>query len=388
MKLFIMLVFFAFIFCLAIFGGSYLFEEEGYVLLGYGKYYIEATLIGLLFTLFVLWVALKVVAYLFRRLFKLKGATYTFFYGQATHKANEAMKQGFTAFLQQDWSRAEKLLMEAGDKGELKGSRQLYAAVAADAMGDNDKAFAHLAALDTTDVDSTLIKVRLLLKQNALEEATAILEPLYAKSAKNDGVFSSYIQLLRAKQDWMGLLSLLPQIEKREILSELQQRDFAALVLSEALTQAVVTDSLTAAQVMYKGLPRKIKKRTDAICAYIDLLAKHGDVDQAETLLLKTLKKAPIADYLKLFRLPGFAHSSPLNTYVQGQLKQDSENPQMLLALGYLAIAAQDYSLATKALVKVAQSEPELVEQKLLADVLARSGEHQAAIEIYQQLQR
>lgn len=391
MNPFVSLILLAIACCLAIFAGPYLFQTEGYVLLGYGRYYVESTLLGFLLAVLLAWLAIRVVIYLVRRIFHLKGATASFFSGRGTQKANMAFQQGLTAFLLQDWPRAEKLLTEAGNKGDLVASRQLYAAVAADAMGEEDKAFEHLATLPDTDNDAALIKAGLLIKQQELEEAALIIQPLYKNSPKNDSIFSAYIKLLQVQKDWVELLALLPKVEKQGLFGEQQLDQFSLMVLKNALMASVKADTAQAAEKLWKSVPGKMKKRHDALAVYIEVLANNGEVAQAETLLLKALKalkKAPLTPFVPLFSQQGFAHSVNLNSYLQTQLKADEDNPDLLCALGYLAVSSEDYSLATKALSKVAKTHPQQVDLWLLADAYTHLGDNTSAVAIYRQLRK
>lgn len=390
MRPYLWLIFYALICCLAIFAGAYLFEEEGYVLLSYGKYYVEATIIGFILGLLLLWLLLRLSIGLVKRIFHAKRTATAFFSSKKSAKADQAFKQGITAFLQQDWATAEKLLAGAPGKGELAQSRHLVAAVAADAMGEQNRAFEHLVALEegnkTSDIDSSLIKAELLTKQQAFDEATQVLEPLLKKKPKNPAILASYIKLLQAQHHWPALLVLLPRVEKLAVFDEQQQAAFSLLVLNNVLTVTAKGESVAAVEAQWKKLPGKLKKRDDAIAVYIGILASHGHGEKAETLLLKTLKKAPLEHFLNLFQQGCFSHSIKLSGYLQAELKKDEQNPQFLAALGYLALASEDDALAIKTLGKVYQTHPELVDLWSLADAYARLGEKSQAVAIYQKL--
>ncbi|MFT4929025.1 MAG: HemY protein [Phenylobacterium sp.] len=390
MKPFLWLILLAFVACLSIFAGAYLLEKEGYVLVSYGQHYVEATLFGFILALVLLWASIRLLIAIIKRIFSLKASTSSFFSGKRTRQANAAFQQGLNAFLMQDWARAEKLFVAAGNKGELVESRQLYAAVAADAMGEEEKAFEHLAALTTSDstadTDVALIKAQLLLKQQEPEEAALIIKPLYKQSPKNEAVFSSYLKVLQALKDWPELLALYSKVEKSAILTEQQFNEWYLMVLKNALVSSIQKDTLSGAEALWKGLPGKIKKRADVLAIYIGVLDSHGGTEQAETLLLKSLKKNPIADFLPLFRQQCFSHSTVMSSYLQQQLKADENNPELLCALGYLAAASDDYILASKALAKVVQTHPQQVDLWLLADVYTRAGDTNNALATYQLL--
>jgi HemY protein len=386
MKVIFLALCYGLLFSFAIFVGTFIFTEPGYVLVSYGKEYFEMTLITLLLLLFGSWLVLRVIIFTWQKVMGISSATSFYFFSKSERKAREALHQGLTAFLLKDWSRAEKLLSASGDRSGLLESKHMFAAVAADAAGDDDKVLVHLNALDDDEVDTALLKADLWLRRGEYEEASEILSPLFAKKPKDDAVLILYVRLLGEMQDWQALLVLLPQIEKQAIYDEKQLNTFAYKVVDQALTQTVLTQSVEAAEQQWKQLSGKMKKQSYAISAYVGVLAANGHSEQAGSLLLKTLKRSSLQDYLPVFRQVTFSQPLALNKYLQGELKNDEDNPQLLCALGHLAAASGDHTLATKALAKAVQRAPVAEDLRVLANTYSDLGENGKAVAIYQKL--
>ena len=155
------------------------------------------------------------------------------------------------------------------------------------------------------------------------EQALALIEPLHQKKPKDEGLFNLYIDLLEGKEDWQTLLGLLGVIEKRKGLSESEFEMFAAKIVRGALTQKAQSLTFDAAEQQFNQLPNKVKKQDYAIRAYVELLALNGHSEQAQTVLVKALKKSSISEYLPLFRRLRFDNVVEINKYLQNALKKD-----------------------------------------------------------------
>lgn len=372
--------------CLAVFVGPYLFKEQGYFLFSYGKYYIEATMFSVILVLIGLWFVERVLMVLVRKIAGTTRATRFYFFSKSEGKAKLALHQGLTAFLLKDWARAEKLISVSGKRSGLLESKPMFAAIAADAMGDEDKVLAHLATLEGSDADTVILKADLLLRQDEVEQAYQLVKPLYDKKAKDQTVFSLYVRILRERQDWEALLDLMPKIEKFGLYSESQQLEFATMVVESALSETARTQTIEAVEQQFKQMPGKLKKQNFAVAAYIAVLANNGDAGQAEKLLLKALKKGEIGDYLALFRKLKLSQPIELNHYLQAELKKNENDPQLLAALGHLAFGCGDHSLAAKALGKAAEYLRDEADLKVLASAYAQAGQHAEAVAVYQKL--
>ncbi|MCJ8269772.1 MAG: hypothetical protein MJK04_10265 [Psychrosphaera sp.] len=376
--------------CLAVFAGSYVFKEQGYVLFSYGKYYVEATLITVMAMLVLLWFVERVLIWLFKKVWGFGSATKMHFFAKGEHKAQLALHQGLTAFLLKDWQRAEKLISESGKHSGLLQTKPLFGAIASDAMGDEDKVLAYLATLEASDNDSVLLKAELLTRQGEADQAFELIKPLYDKNSKDDVIMSLYVRILRIREDWAVLLSMLAKIEKRSLFrkngNDNDYLHFAAMVVENALKQTAKLQSVEAVEQQWKKLPGKLKQHSFAISAYVAVLAANDHQEQAQTLLLKTLKKGRIEDYLPLFRTIKLSQPLPVNQYLQSQLKEDEDNPHLLCALGHLASGSGDYSLAGKALGKAESSS--VADLNVLANAYSQTGQHANAVAVYQKLNK
>jgi heme biosynthesis-associated TPR repeat protein len=372
--------------CLAVFAGSYAFKEQGYVLFSYGKYYVEATLITVMTMLVLLWFVERVLIWLFKKVWGLGSATKMHFFAKGEHKAQLALHQGLTAFLLKDWQRAEKLISESGKRSGLLQTKPLFGAIAADAMGDEDKVLAYLATLETSDNDSVILKAELLTRQGEADQAFELIKPLYDKQGKDDVIMHLYVRILREREGWAELLTLLAKIEKRKLYDDNNYLKFAAMVIENALKQTAKSQSVEAVEQQWKQLPGKLKQHSLAISAYVAVLAANGQQEQAQTLLLKTLKKGQVEDYLPLFRTVRLSQPLPVNQYLQSKLKDDEDNPHLLCALGHLAAGSGDYSLAGKALGKAAPSS--IADLNVLANAYSQTGQHANAVAVYQKLNK
>lgn len=372
------LIFKALICCLAVLAGSYIFKKPGYFLFAYGDAYIETTLLTLLLVLIGLWLAERIIRVVAHKLWGL--------WGKREQNAKLALQQGLTAFLLNDWQRAEKLLSRSGKHSGLLQTKSMFAAMAADASGDEAKALAHLQALVPTDNDSVMVKTQLLLKQGEVDEALTLIKPLFDKKPRNNLLLGLYVSVLEAAQDWSTLLALLPRISKQKLYDEQKQSVFVAALVGKTLYQSAKTESFDAAHNQWQQIPTKFTKLTAVNAVYIGFLANHGQSQQAETLLIKSIKKGQVDDYLELLRQVSFDQPTALLAYLESGLKKDQDNWALLCALGHVAAGSGDHSLAAKALAKASQQTIDDADLIALANAYRLSGDDSRALAVYHQL--
>jgi heme biosynthesis-associated TPR repeat protein len=386
MRPFLPLIIVVLLCCSALFFGGFLFDTEKYVMLSYGKFYVKATLFSSLLMLAGLWIAVRLVIFSVKKTLGVVSSTRSYFFSKGEKKAREDLRQGLTAFLLQDWGRAEKLISGAGENSGLPESRHLFAAAAADALGDDERVQAHLLHVDPDDKDVTLFKADLLLKQNEPEQAQAVLQPLYEKKPKDAAIFSLYVKILTELPQWDELLAMLGKIDKAGIYADAQFTAFSLQVVDNALRETAHSKTIAAVEQQWNKLPGKLKKRHDILSAYLVVLAANGKSEQAETLLLKALKKASVTDFMTVFRLARFSQPTALHEYLHNALKNNENDPQLLYALGHLAARSDDHVLASKALAKAVEHQPLKADLQVLADSYSRMGEHARAVGVYKQL--
>ena len=384
MKPFVPLIFVVILCCLAMFFGDYLFETQKYVMLSYGKLYIKTTLFSALLVLIGFWVAIRLVIMIVRKVLGLSSFTRLYLFNKSEKKAREDLNQGLTAFLLQDWTRAERLTAGAGDHSGLSDPRYLFAAAAANEIGEDDRVQSHLSQIDASNKDVILFKADLLLKQGEPELALGLLQPLYDKKPKDEALLNLYVSILERLGQWDTLLSILAKVEKVAIYEEQRYLAFSAKVVSSALRESARTKTIDAAQAQWKKLPGKYKKRNDMLAAYIGVLSVNGKSDVAEDLLLKAVKKHSVGDFVNVFRQVTFSQPTTLNQYLQSELKKDEHNVDLLCALGHLAVHSKDYELASKALTKVVESKSNKADLLALANAYGNIAEHEKANVIYQ----
>lgn len=388
MRAFLSIFFICAVLCLAVLVGPFLFEQPGYVFVSFGKYYLEMTLLTMLLFLFGFWAVFKFTLYVFARVLRISSKTRFYFFNKSEQKAQLALRQGMTAFLLQDWKKAEKLLASAGKNSGLKEHKHMFAAVAADANGDYSKVLAHLNALDEDDEETALLKAKLLINKEDWQLAYELIEPLYQSKPKSEAVFSAYLQVLEGKEDWQQLLSMLAQIDKRKCFDADEFDSYADKVMRNAILGCAKQGTFEQAEQLFSQLPGKYKKRPYAFAAHIELLAAKGQLDQAESELVKVLKKGDVRPYLPTLRRIELGKAVNLTQLVQTTLQKDENDPHWLCALAYLSAGRGDWALAAKVMAKSLTQQSELADMQLLAKAYSEIGEHGSAVNIYQKLQK
>lgn len=371
----------------ALVGLTYVYENPGYVMIAVGKGYVEMTLLTLLVWLVGIWLVMRTVVFVFSRIWRLKSQTSFYFFNKSEKKAQLALRQGLTAYLLGDYKRAEQLLSGSGKHSGLLEHKHMFAAAAADANGDDGKVLMHLNALDEDDSDTVLLKAKLMLNRHEWSMAHELVEPLYKSKPKEDAVLRVYIETLEGKEDWQTLLSMLPLVEKRKLFDEQALSDFTAKVVRGALFDTAQKQNFDAAEQQFNTLPGKLKKQDSAIGAYVQLLLENGRGEQAQTVLVKAMKKSSVEAFMPLFRAVRFDQVIELNKFLQSALKKDENDPHLLRALGYVAAGRGDWGLVVNSMSRTLGPGSDINDLKTLAKAYSELGDSQNALAIYQKLQ-
>ena len=391
MRALIPVILFGLFFMAAIVAGQYLFEHPGYVLFSYDRYYIEMTLVALLVRLFLLLMVVQLVIYLLRKSFGLFGASRNYFFNKSEASAKKALAEGLSAFALKDWGRAEKLLAGAGHRSGLLATKHLFAALAADAMDDDKKVERHLDALadlEDSDIDGSVdvLKAQLLLNQGEAAQAAALLTEARRKKANDAGLLAMHVKALKDAGDWKGLLELLPKVQKLAVYDDAEFDALLGEAVENALTDAVRESSIEVMHQIWGGIPGKFRKMTTAISAYILVMAEHGASGEAETLLMKHIKKTPVGQWLGLLRRLKLANVVALRDYLQQALKKQPDDTDLLCALGHVACQSGDNLLTAQALSKATEGAARPEDLKILAEAWLALGESQKAALAYRRL--
>ncbi|MDP2062100.1 MAG: heme biosynthesis HemY N-terminal domain-containing protein [Phaeovulum sp.] len=339
-------------------------------------------------SVFVLvWLLLRVLGLLSAVLHFINGdetAVSRYFDRNRERKGYEALAEGMMAVASGEGrvalakaAKAEKYL----GRPELTN---LLSAQAAEAAGDTRKATEVYRRL-LADQRTRFVGVQGLMKQKLAEgdAATALklAEKAYALKPRHEGVQDTLLRLQSEKGDWKGARDVLGTKLKQGLLPrDVHRRRDALLALQEAkgvLAEGASIEAREAAIAANKASPDLIPAAVMAAEAYI---AK-GDTKHATRLLLKAWEAQPHPELAA-----AFAAIAPDETAAERakrfepllKLRADAEETRLLRA--ELAIAAEDFPAARRALGDLAETHPTARALTLMAAVERGEGADDAVV--------
>ena len=359
-------------------------EDPGYVVFNWKGYVLESSLAGFFIILTGAIAALVALRWLLLKTFSIKSSLSSF----TGRKHRKSFETGIEAFALGDWKQASDALTRSLKHSDYKEAKHVLIAACHSKLNDETALLDNLPKISRADVAATIKSQWQLDKEPA--SALTTIEQAWHDNKQDDQLLARYTEALEANESWSSLVSLLPQLEKRRILTIEQFKEKESNWYQYHFETLASRQSPESAEAAWKTLPGKIKKRAHVVNAWIRSLAATGQSDKASALLLNQVKKQgaeSVADVIKSLHL---AQNEQLAGFVQKQLKKDDSNPVLLSLMGHLALQRRDYDLAKKALKSAMQDESnyQASRQDLLALASAQeqSGEVNSALSIYKKL--
>lgn len=366
--------------------GPMLAGHQGYVLIQTDNYNIETSVTGLAIIFILAVVALFIVEWILRRIFRTGAHTRGWFTGRKRRRANKQTKAALLKLAEGDHQQVEKLMSRHADHSEQPVVNYLIAAEAAQQRGDETRANQHLlraselADNDQLPVDIT--RVRIQLARNEYHLARSGVDKLLEIAPRHPEVLRLAEQAYVATHAWSSLLEILPAMEKGKIASEehisaLQQQAWIGL-----MNQAMAEQGYEGLNRWWRSQSRKTRHQTALQVAMAEHLLECGERDAAQDVVLEGLKRQ-YDDRLVLL-IPRIKAGNPekLQKALRQSLKTQGDNPLLYSTLGQLLMQHGEWQPACDAFRDALKLRPDAFDYAWLADTLDRLHKPEEAAEM------
>ena len=298
---------------------------------------------------------------------------------------------------------AEELFAKSAEPAKRQQSAYLLAA-AASAKQQLDANTNHYLTLleqestklDSSDLASVIVKVKLLMNQErseAYEKARALIDENHKQIGHDARLLALEIDLCLVEKRFETAVSSLASARKEKNINDETVQAWETKAYYGAFNDIILNQDQTSLQTYWKALSRKVKQREAVLFAYCQVLAEQNITEPLTKLITPMLKKQPNTRFIQRLRTLPIKQSEPLIALVQKHLHSDNQNAQWLSCLGHLAVMSEQWSMAEKAfgsLVKLEANQQEKQYDKedlqALAKALTEEGQHQAANEVWVKL--
>lgn len=312
-------------------------NNSGYLLISFGNYVVESTLLVGLSCVALIVIALSSFTGLFQFVFDAD---------RKRRMANKVTVRGLINLHEGHWQKAEDQLSAASIGTDTPLLNYLTAARAANEQGRYKESDEYLKKAHETTPGAALAigltKAELQLQRGQLEESYASLIKLRENNKKNDYILQLLLQVLTKLEDWKTLRDFLPELNKRNLISPeqtqvLEQKSIVSQL--EQIKKGALTTSDTRAEVLnfWHSLDSKAQQQPAIAHEVASTLISANNPDTAEQILRSTLNEVWNDALLELYG--SLKTSDPARTLLSAEKwLQDRPNDHILLfTLGRLA---------------------------------------------------
>ncbi|MBE0438369.1 MAG: heme biosynthesis protein HemY [Gammaproteobacteria bacterium] len=362
--------------------------EPGFVLLQYGSWSLETSLIVFV----VAFILLVVSSYMaLRGLILLKQAPHRISLWQKLHRskrASEMLTRGLIALEEGRWAEAERILIRHVAYSDTPLLHYLAAARAAQKQNaperrDNYLSLAHQTTAGS-DIAVGVVQAELQLAADQKEQALATLQHLRDVAPKHPYVLQLLQQVYSDMYQWQDVQAVLPDLRKRNVLAS---SDVEALSLEAQVGQintALARKDWDAVHAVWQRASAKVRHMEPLLTVYISSLIAQKECATAAELIEDFIRKQWSDQLVYQYGLIDMVEPLAALAKAEKWLKNRENNPWLLLTLGRLAkanklwVKAEEYLTASVAHGARGES------YQILAEVLAAQGKHQQQSAAYQ----
>ncbi len=362
--------------------------EPGFVLLKYGNWSLETSLIVFI----VAFLVLLVVGYMIlRTLVFAKKAPQKLAVWQSSrrHKrASQALTRGLITLEEGRWAEAERLLVRHASNSDTPLLHYLAAARAAQKQGASERRDNYLRlAHETTegaDVAVGVVQAELQLAANQKEQALATLQHLRDVSPKHPYVLQLLQKIYADMNEWQSVQEVLPDLRKQHVLPSEEVKALSVEAITGQMQIALERNDWQAMQSLWQEAPAKVRKIQKLLSVYILGLSKQNDTERAQRLIEDFLDKEWSDQLVYHFGKLIHGDSLPQLAKAEKWLKNRPDNPWLLLTLGRLSAENKLWAKAEEYLRASLQYGERAETYQVLAHVLAENGKEDQVLEVCQ----
>ncbi|MBH1930642.1 protoheme IX biogenesis protein HemY [Serratia rubidaea] len=356
--------------------GPMLAGHQGYVLIQTDNYNIETSVTGLVIMGILLFVALFIIEWILRRIFRTGARTRGWFLGRKRSRARAQTKAALIKLAEGDHKQVEQLLTRNADHAEQPVVNYLLAAEAAQQRGDEFRTNQYLEraaeAADTDQLPVDITRVRIQLAQGEVHAARHGVDRLLNQAPRHPEVLRLAEQAYLRTGAYASLLEILPSMSKiklhdEEKLQALQQQAYLGL-----MNQAMAEEGSDGLKRWWKNQSRKVRHEVPLQIAMVEHLIECDDHEMAQEIVLDSLKRQ--YDERLVLLIPRIKSGNPeqLEKALRQQIKQHGATALLNSTLGQLLIKHGEWQQANDAFKEALKQRPDAYDYAWLADVLEK----------------
>ena len=349
-------------------------SDPGRVLINFGDWTVETSVLVLALALLILWFAVQLAVWFWRMPVKTA-------HKMREQRAFKQLEKGLLALTEGDWKAAEKALEKSASTQGRTTAHYLAAAQAADSQDAHERREYYLEQADSGGSKKRflveLTRARMLLTNGSRAAALPILQDLYKRRKKHPQVLELLSRCYRELGDWDQLQALLPALRKAGVLDDEQ----AQLLQEEvAVNKLLSVSTIEDLQSAWKKLPRAMRQHATVVDAFAIGAAKLDHVELAEKVIVASLKNEWNPALVLRYGDPTADDRIKRLKQCEKWLPKHPEDAGLHLALGRLCAAESLWGKAREHMIKSLELEPSSLGYDAFGQLLERQGELEPAM--------
>ena len=349
-------------------------SDPGHVLINFGDWTIETSVLVLATLLLVLWFAVQIIVRLWRM--PVVAAR-----RMREQRAFKQLEKGLLALTEGDWSAAEKALEKSASVQGKTTAHYLAAAQAADGQDAHERREYYLEQADSGGSKKRflveLTRARMLLENGNHADALPVLKDLQKRRRKHPQVLDLLLRCYRELGQWDELQALLPMLDKAGVLDVDQ-----VLTLQEeiAVNRLRTAESAEVLQAGWKHIPKAMRHHGAVVEAFSVGASQLEQAELAEPIIRSSLKNEWNPSLVLRYGEAGEGDSSKRMKQCEKWLKQHPEDASLHLSLGRLCAGESLWGKAREHMIRSLEFEPSSLGYDALGQLLERQGELEPAM--------
>jgi len=361
-----------------------IFDDSGYVMVEFNGWVVQMNVWSLSLSLVAIFVGLMLINLIVKTSLAAASGSKNWLGNWGSRKKQKAFTAGLIALAETNYLIAREHFNKIENE-DFDGINLLAAAEAEIQLGQPQQAKSYW--LMATTYEKSALAANLCLIRDALQyhqpdEAITLIQNLSEKQQAQTPVLKLWAQALGQAGKWQELKDKLKGWKKalgndyQPLMQQASKGNFAEIASKEGASQL---------KQNWESLPRATRKDPAQQAAYIQQLIDQGMHADAERALVEYQKSVPHPLLMPLFKLIKLPNPAAAIKKLEGWLKQDDLNVELLSALGHIAHNSNDKVLAEKVLTKAIKLGNRQEDLILMAKIKESQDDQKQALQLYKQ---
>lgn len=360
------------------------FDDNGYVMVEFNGWVVEMNVWSLSLSLIAIFVGLMLINLFVKSSLAAASGSKNWLGNWGSRKKQKAFTAGLIALAETNFLIAREQLQKIENE-DFAGINLLAAAETEIQLGQPEKAKHYWRMASTYEMSAlaaNLCLIRDALQRHQTDDALTLIQNLTVKQQTQTAVLKLWAQALSQAGQWQTLKDKLKGWKKalgddyEPLMLLASKGDFAEIASKEGASQL---------KQNWQSLPRANRKDPAQQAAYIQQLIDQGMHEDAQHALIEYQSSAPQTLLVPLFKQIKLPNPAGAIKKLEGWLKKDELNVQLLSALGHIASHANDNVLAEKALLKAIKLGNQQQDLVLMAQIKESQDDQKQALLLYKQ---